>query len=57
MDKNLTTKEAAEFLGISKGTMERMRKDNQGPPYFKIGRVIRYSLQDLKEWIAHHKRS
>lgn len=57
MNNNLSTKEAADFLGVSVGTIERWRKSNQGPPYFQKGRVIRYGLEDLKDWVNLHKRA
>ena len=51
----LTTQETANFLGIDVRTLERWREKNTSPPYIKQGRVIRYDLEDLKEWIEFHK--
>tara|TARA_R110001592_G_scaffold231294_1_gene488452 strand:- start:106 stop:330 length:225 start_codon:yes stop_codon:yes gene_type:complete len=56
-DRALTEDEAAEFLGMCKGTLRTARslgkRPNriESPPYFKIGpRCVRYSLKDLHEY-------
>jgi hypothetical protein len=48
------TKTAAEFLGVSKSHLEKLRIDdpNSSPPFFKVGRCIRYSVENLREWAA-----
>tara|TARA_R110002095_G_scaffold144870_2_gene125282 strand:- start:115 stop:321 length:207 start_codon:yes stop_codon:yes gene_type:complete len=56
MRDNLTTKEAAEFLNVAVVTMERWRKTKQSPPYYKQGGIIRYPIDDLREWVDKHKR-
>ena len=50
--KMLNRKEAADFLGISEGTLavwactKRYRL-----PYIKIGRLVKYRLSDLEAFI------
>lgn len=56
MRDNLTTKEAADFLNVAVETMQRWRKTKQSPRYYKKGRIIRYSMDDLREWQEKHKR-
>lgn len=51
----LTTKETAQFLGVSIRTLERWRQMGISPPYLKQGAVIRYALDELKEWAEMHK--
>ena len=48
------TKAAAEFLGVSKSHLEKLRIDDpeNSPPFFKVGRCIRYSVENLREWAA-----
>lgn len=48
------TKAAAELLGVSKSHLEKLRLEDpaNSPPFFKVGRCIRYSLEDLKVWVA-----
>jgi hypothetical protein len=46
-DRLLTTKEAAGILGCSASWLERGRCYNYGPPYRRIGRLVRYLLTDV----------
>ena len=49
--KQLTTEEAASYLGLSPRTLEKWRgKTVTGPPYLKLGRRVFYSLEDLEGW-------
>ncbi len=51
-EKNyLTTKELADYLGISEATLLLHRQLNTGPAYVKIGRLVRYRRQDVEAWI------
>ena len=44
--------EAADYLGISKKTLQRWRFDHKGPAYAKLnGKLIRYHQADLDEWM------
>jgi excisionase family DNA binding protein len=47
----LTEKEAAEYLGLAKGTMTAWRHMGKGPAYLRLGSAIRYSLSDLQDYI------
>ena len=52
MNNLLTTKEAADFLGIPSRTLENWRCNQRyNLPYIKIGRLIRYRMIDLVDWI------
>lgn len=46
------TSTAAKILGVSKSHLEKLRIDDpkNSPPYFKIGRCVRYSIRRLVEW-------
>ena len=47
-----TELEAADYLGISKKTLQRWRFDHKGPAYAKLnGKLIRYHQADLDEWM------
>ncbi len=58
----LTDPETATYLGVSisflrQGRMEGRRANRSpGPPYIKIGKAIRYDLQDLDAWLAANRR-
>ena len=48
----LRPREAAQFLRIALSTLAKMRKQNDGPNYSRIGhRVILYDLQELEGWL------
>jgi predicted DNA-binding transcriptional regulator AlpA len=49
--KLLTRTEVEEQFGISKRYLEIDHQNNQGPPYIRIGRIVRYRTCDLGDWI------
>ena len=55
--RNLTTKQASKYLGVSVPTLARWRKNGTTPPYFKIKRIIRYRQDKLDEWVNAHTES
>ena len=52
--KYMTPKQAAELLQISERTLYKLTKF-EGLPAVKVGRIIRYDAEDLREWIAKNK--
>jgi excisionase family DNA binding protein len=52
----LTTQEAAEFLGVSAGTLAVWRCVSRYPlPFVRIGRNVRYQEADLVSWVESRK--
>ena len=49
--KLLTVRELSDYLGISDETLRKSRMKKLGPKYLKLGRVVRYKLDDVLEWI------
>lgn len=47
---NLNTVEAAHHLKLSRTTLEKYRSIGCGPPFKKLGRAVRYTLEDLDSW-------
>ncbi|BAH74966.1 helix-turn-helix transcriptional regulator [Solidesulfovibrio magneticus] len=47
MPRSLRTREAAEYLGVSPGTLEVWRCKGRGPRYYKLGKVVVYDPTDL----------
>ena len=43
----LRTPQAANLLGVSISTLEHMRSYGIGPDYIRVGRQVRYSLDDI----------
>lgn len=52
----LTIKEAAEYIGIAKSTLDKMRVAGGGPRFIKIGKRVLYDKADLDAWIEAQKR-
>jgi len=57
----LTEKEAAEYIGVSVSFLRKSRcygtlpGHTPGPRFFKIGRMVRYDVKDLDDWIEEYK--
>lgn len=53
----LKTKQAAEYLGLSKAFLERDRWAGAKVPFIKIGdRAVRYRIDDLNAYIESRTR-
>jgi predicted DNA-binding transcriptional regulator AlpA len=50
-DVLLEPKEAAAFLRVSISWMAKARATNNGPPFVRIGRCVRYSKAALLRWL------
>jgi len=47
MTRSYRTREAAQYLGVSPGTLEVWRCKGRGPRYSKLGKVVVYDPSDL----------
>lgn len=53
----LTTQEAAQMIGMSASFLKRSRMEGTvgdrtpAPPFYRIGRAIRYHQDDLQKWM------
>jgi hypothetical protein len=55
-NKRLNEKEAAEFLDVSPGTLSVWRcLGRYDIPFYRIGRNIRYDLDDLRAFVESRK--
>ncbi|QLF70174.1 helix-turn-helix domain-containing protein [Peteryoungia desertarenae] len=54
---NMRVREAAEYLGLSKSTLDRLRCYGGGPRYFKLGKAVTYDPADLKAWRDERARA
>jgi predicted DNA-binding transcriptional regulator AlpA len=59
----LTEAEAAQYLGVSRQFLRKSRMDGKreghadAPPWVQAGRMIRYAIDDLDEWIEAHRQT
>ena len=52
MEKYLKESEAAEYLGVSSGTMRNWRSAGAGPKFLKpTSALVRYTIADLDEFM------
>lgn len=47
----LSPAELAGLLGVPVATIYRWRSQHDGPPGFRVGRHVRYRLDDVQEWL------
>ncbi|MEX6504653.1 helix-turn-helix transcriptional regulator [Pseudomonas zhanjiangensis] len=52
-----TTEEAAQYLRLSRQTLELLRLNGGGPRYAKLGRSVRYRRAALDEWLAANEQN
>jgi len=55
---NYTPEQAAIRIGVAASTLAKWRLagGEAYPPYFKIGRSVRYSAEALDSWLASRER-
>lgn len=47
----LTVKDAAEHVGLSASTLNKMRVEGRGPRYMRLGNRVIYRRQDLDAYL------
>ena len=50
-DRCVAEQPAAALLGVSAALLRKWRRVGGGPPYLRIGRLVRYRLPDLRKFI------
>ena len=48
------TEQAADYLSLSRRTLEKLRLNGNGPRFYKArgGRLVRYRVEDLDRWMT-----
>jgi len=46
----IDTQAAARILGLAPVTLQLMRVEKRGPAYYKIGKAVRYAIEDLNAY-------
>jgi len=54
--KLLRQKDVAVMLDVSGSWLEQIRLRGGGPAFCKIGKNVRYRIEDVKEWINAQRR-
>ena len=55
MSRTVSSKEAAEMLGIPEGTLKYWRSTGQGPIFFKYPRKVVYDAEDVLAYRDQHR--
>lgn len=45
----------SRMTGVSVKTLEAMRAQRRGPPFYRIGRLIRYRVDEVQAWIERQR--
>lgn len=53
----LPEKKLATLLSLKPATLRRWRTEGFGPPFFKVGRYVRYRLSEAKAWLEANKHT
>ncbi len=57
VDKLVTQRDLALQLRISERTLERHRVNGTGPKFVRVGRLVRYRVSDVEQWLQLAVRS
>ena len=54
--KRFKPQEAADYIGVSKGYLDRLRTAGGGPRFIKLGKKVLYDIADIDRWIESKKQ-
>ena len=52
-----STEDTAKMLGVSVSFLTKARVYGGGPPFMKLGKVVRYHVPTIKEWAKSRTQS
>lgn len=55
-DQYRTEKEIAEYLQVSRSTLNRLRTEAD-LPHYQVGRSVRYRLEEIQQWMDNNRRA
>lgn len=55
--QTLTSRQTAQFIGMSESWLRQTRMRGDGPPFLKLGRSVRYFRSDLLRWLEEQRQS
>jgi hypothetical protein len=47
--------DGAAYVDFSAAALRKWRREGKGPAFVRVGRSIRYRIQDLDTWLAAHR--
>jgi predicted DNA-binding transcriptional regulator AlpA len=52
LEKLIDQKQLAQLFRVSIGTLRYWRINGRGPPYRKVGHLVRYAPSDVQDWLS-----
>lgn len=52
---NIRVRQAADYVGLSKSSLDKMRCFGTGPAFVRLGRTIVYRTDDLDAWLTANR--
>jgi predicted DNA-binding transcriptional regulator AlpA len=56
MRRLLKSRELAEVFGLTDNTLRIWRMNADGPPFYKLGKAVRYDERKVREWLKERER-
>lgn len=53
----INEKEAAAQCGLAVRTLQNWRTRGEGPTFYKMGRAVRYSSDEIAQWVEQQRAS
>ena len=54
-ERLLSPEDLAEYLGVPLKTVYRWRYRGEGPASYRVGRHVRYKLEDVEVWLQSRR--
>ena len=51
----MTVQQASEYLGLAVSTLNKWRCHGGGPAFIKMGRAVRYRIEDLESYVLNSR--
>lgn len=51
-----STQDLADYLGVAVPTLHAMRARGEGPPAYRVGRVLRFDPAEVDDWLHTEAR-
>jgi excisionase family DNA binding protein len=55
-DEFLSSDYVAEWLALTRNTLEKWRVRGEGPPFVKVGGRVRYRRSDVLAWVGENTK-
>ncbi len=53
----MSPRATSRMTGVSIKTLESMRSQRRGPPFYRVGRLIRYREDEVQAWMERQREA